>query len=127
MRRRIAVAEKQSGNQTATLNATREIAAAVIKSAKRNKEAVGRNVAVATEQASSALIEIGDHHDVRLVIASAGFQPRFPFTHIIGRSHVCVPVRATDLQTAEFVDQEEVDHASDRVGTVDSRGAILQN
>src|ERR1043165_6983884 len=127
MRRRRVSAEKQTGNQTATLHSAREIAAARIKSAKWNKIPVGRNITVTTENTAGALIEIGDHHDVGLVIASARFQPRFPFTHIVGCSHVCVPVRATYLQTAEFVDQEEVDHASNRVRTVHSRRAILQN
>ena len=84
-------------------------------------------VFVTAEQATGALIEIGDHHDVGLVIARAGFQPRFPFTHIVGPSHVCVSVRATDLQATEFVDQEEVDHTSHRIRSVHSRGAVLQD
>src|SRR5207237_2218041 len=39
----------------------------------------------------------------------------------------CVPVTAADLQPAKLVDQKEVDHAGDRVGAVDRRGAILQD
>src|SRR3982751_976217 len=127
MRRRSVCAEEQTRKQTAPLNTTREIAAARIESAKWNKEPVRRNIAVTTENTAHALIEIGDHHDVCLVIPGSSFQPRFPFTHLIGRSQVCVPVRATNLQTAEFVDQEEIDHTRDRVGTVHSRGAILQD
>src|SRR4030095_14682700 len=38
-----------------------------------------------------------------------------------------VSIIASDFQTTEFVDQEEVDHAGDRVRPVHSRGAILED
>ena len=76
---------------------------------------------------AGALPEIGNDHNVGLVISGAGFDPCLPLAHFIGRSHVCVSVSAPDLQAAEFVDQEEVDHAGDRVGAIHSRGAILQD
>src|SRR5439155_3700814 len=50
-----------------------------------------------------------------------------PLAHVIGCSQVCVPVTAPDLQTTEFVDQKEVDHASNGVGAIHSRRAILQD
>src|SRR5213080_1533250 len=120
MRRRSVRAEKQTRDQTRARDSTGEIPAANVESSKWNKIAVTGNVAVTAEHATTALIEIRDHHDVGLVIARAGFQPRFPFTHIVGTAEVCVPVRATNLQPTELVDQEEVDHTSDSIGSVHS-------
>src|SRR5207302_2476395 len=107
--------------------ATREIPTAGIEAAKRNKEGVRRNIAVAAKEAASTLPKVGNNHYVCLVIAGAGFQPCLPFAHVIGRAEVCVAIRASDLQATEFVDQEEVDDATHCVGAVHSRGAILQN
>src|SRR5437588_1065847 len=127
MRCRSVRAEKQTGNQTFTVHSAREIPAANVESSKWNKIAVTGNVAVTAEQATRALIEIGDHHDVGFVITRAGFQPRFPFTHIVGTAEVCVAVRATDLQATEFVDQEEVNHTGHGICSVHRRSAILQD
>src|SRR5262249_10194204 len=82
---------------------------------------------VATENATGALPEIGNDHDIGFVISGTGFDPSLPFTHIIGRSQVCVPVGTSDFQATEFVDQEEVNHAGNRVGTIYRRGAILED
>src|SRR5205807_8646374 len=79
------------------------------------------------EQATSALVEISNDNDVGLVVSRAGFQPRFPFTHVVGATEICVPVRATDLQATELVDQEEVDYTSHGICSVHSRGAVLQD
>src|SRR5215470_10054481 len=114
MRRRRLVAEEQGGDQTATATAspvTREVSAACIKSAKPPEISVARNVAVTTKKATGALPEIGNDHNISFVIARASFEPGFPLTHIIGCSQISVPVGASDFQAAEFVDQEEVDHA----------------
>ncbi|KAF5408038.1 MAG: hypothetical protein Udaeo2_18340 [Candidatus Udaeobacter sp.] len=127
MRRWRVRAEEQTRDQTFTLHSTWEVRAANVESSKGSEIPVGRNVAVTTEQATRALVHVGDHHYVRLVIAGAGFQPCFPFTHIVGCSHVCVSVRATDLQASELVDQEEVDHTSHRIRSVHGRGAVLED
>src|SRR5439155_3655636 len=119
--------EEHAGKQTAALNATREVAAACIESTKRNKETVGRDITVTTEHAAKAVPEISDHNDVGLVIAGASFDPCFPLAHLVGSSQVCVPISTADFHTAELMEQEEVDHASDRVGTVHGRGAILED
>src|SRR5262249_28149107 len=73
------------------------------------------------------LPEIGDHHNIGVVVASAGFQPRFPFTHIVRRTQVRVTVTTADLQAAEFVDQEKVDHSRHSVGAIHGGSAILQD
>src|SRR6266545_1145916 len=127
MRRRGAVAEKQTGKQTATLNAARKIAAAIIEPTKRNEKRVGRNIAVAAEKTACALEEIGDDHDIGLVISGTGLDPCLPFAHVIRCSHIRVAVGASDLQTAEFMNQEEVDHAGDRIRAIYSRGTILKD
>src|SRR5262249_26884345 len=130
MWRRGVCAEEQTRDQTGTAttsNVTREIAAACVKSAKPVEITVGRNIAVAAENAAGPLPEIGNHHDIRLVISGAGFDPCFPLSHIIGRSEIGVAVSATDFQATEFVDQEEVDHAGDSVRTVHRRCAVLKD
>src|SRR6266436_10196364 len=119
------IAEKQPRDQTGTCHAAREIAAARIKSAELYEIPVRRNIAVATENATGALPEIGNDHDISFVVSGAGFNPCFPLAHVIGRSHVCISVSAPNLQATEFVDQEEVDHARDSVRTVHGRSAIL--
>src|SRR5438445_3911091 len=124
MRRRRAFTEKQTGNQAATATTavvTGEVSAARIKSAKRVEIAVAGNIAVATENATGSLLEIGNDNDIGFVVACAGLDPGFPLTHVIGSAEICVPVSTTDFQTPEFVDQEEVDHARDRVRPVHSR------
>src|SRR6476660_3814853 len=80
--------------QAEPLNATRFIKAAAIGPAKRYVERVGRQVAVTAEKAASPSPEIGNDHNVSLVIAGAGFQPCFPFAHVVGGAQVCVPVIA---------------------------------
>ena len=119
--------EKQTRNQTETLHAAREIAAARIKSAERDEIPVRRNIAVTTENATGALPEIGNDHDVSFVVSGAGFDPCLPLAHFIGRSHVCISVSAPNFQPTEFVDQEEVDHTGDRVRSIHGRGAIFKD
>src|SRR5436305_15065425 len=123
MRRRRAFAEKQTGNQAATARTAvvaGEVPAASIKSAKRTEIPVGRNVTVTTENATGALPEIGNDNDIGFIVACAGLDPRFPLTHVIGSAEVCVSVGTADFQATEFVDQEKVNHAGDRVRPVHS-------
>src|SRR6184192_3415310 len=123
MRRRRAFTEKQTGNQAATATTaivTREVSAARIKSSKRVEIAVARNIAVTTEKAAGSLLEIGHDNDIGFVVACARLDPGFPLTHVIGSAEICVPVVTSDFQTPEFVDQEEVNHARDRVRPVHS-------
>src|SRR2546423_15680584 len=97
MRRRRTGTEEQFRDQAAAVHATRFVAAARVKSPKRNEIPVGRNVTVAAEEAVETLPEIGNHYDIGLVIARAGFQPCLPLAHLIGRTQVCIPVSASDL------------------------------
>src|SRR6476620_3362028 len=127
VRRRSKSTEKYTGNQTATSKAARKVAAARIKSTKGVEIPIGGNVAVTTVNTTGALPEIGNDHDISFVVPGAGFDPCFPLAHVIGRSHVCISVSAPNLQATEFVDQEEVDHASDRVRSIHSRGAICKD
>jgi len=75
----------------------REISAAIIKSAKGNEIPIGRNIAVTAEKATGALPEIGNDHDIGLVISRAGFNPCLPLAHVIGRAEICVSVSAPNL------------------------------
>ena len=120
-------AEKHSRVQPETSDAARFIAAARIKSSKPAEIPIGRDVDVATEKAAGAFPEVGDHDDIGFVIAGARFDPRLPLTHIVGTSHIRISVSSADLQATEFVDQEEVHHTRDSVGTVHRRSAILEN
>src|SRR6476660_7847533 len=119
--------EKHFREQAEHSNAARFFHDATIESPPRYLKGVTGNVPVAAKEASSPLPEIGNDHNVGLVIAGASFQPRLPLSHIVRRSKVCVPVTASNLQAAEFVDQKEVDHAGNRVGAIYSRRAILQD
>src|SRR5260370_6762225 len=92
-------AEKEARQQAATLNAARLIPTARFNSSKRNKETVGRNIAVPTEDPAGAFPEIGNDHDIGLVISGAGFQPCLPLAHIIGCSHLGVAAGASDFRT----------------------------
>src|SRR5215467_14461815 len=97
MWRRRVCAEEQTGDQPEThepSKVTGEVPAAIIEPAKASEIPVGRNVTVTAEKATGALPEIGNDHDIGLVIAGAGFQPRFPFAHVIGRTEICVSVSA---------------------------------
>src|SRR5262249_43530935 len=119
--------EEHPGKQPTALHTPREVAAARLKASEWNKESVRRDVAVAAEYATKALPEVGDHNDVRLIIARASFDPCLPLAHFIGGAHVRVAISTANFQTAELVDQEEVDYTGDRVGTVHGRGAILED
>src|SRR5262245_11370166 len=119
--------EKYARDQAAASQAAGEISAARIKAPKRAEISIGRNIAVATENATEALPEIGNNHDISFVVSGAGLNPCFPLAHFIGRSHVCISVSAPNLQATEFVDEEEVDHAGDRVRSIHSRGAIFKD
>src|ERR1051325_449326 len=118
---------EHAGKQTTASDTATKVSAARVEPTERNKESVRRKVAVTTETTTEAFPEIGDHNNVRLVIARARLDPGLPLTHLIGSSKIRVAVSGTDFQTAELVEQEEVHNAGDRVGTVHSRGAILQD
>src|SRR6266487_3496136 len=125
--RKTSGAEKHFREQAEHSNAARFTHDATIESPPRCLKGVTGNVPVAAEKAAGTLPEIGNDHNVGLVITRAGFQPRLPLAHIIRRSQVCVPVTAPDLQPTELVYQKEVDHSGNRVGAIHSRGAILQD
>src|SRR5256886_10243620 len=108
-------------------NAAREISTAFIEPSKRYLKGVAGEIPVGAEKPAGTLPEIGNDHNVGLVISRAGFDPCLPLAHVVGCSHVCVSVTASDLQTTEFVDQKEIDHAGNRVGAIHRRRAILQD
>src|SRR5439155_14247072 len=93
----------------------------------RYLKGVTGEIPIGAEKPAGTLPEIGNDHNVGLVISRTCFDPCLPFTHVVGCSQVCVPVTASDLQAAKFVDQKEVDHASNRVGAIQSRRASLQD
>src|SRR5947207_1406663 len=86
--------EKHFREQAEHSNAARFSRGATIESPPRCLKGVTGNVPVAAEKASSTFPEIGNDHNVGLTITRAGFEPRLPLTHIVGRSQVCVSVAA---------------------------------
>src|SRR6266436_592525 len=88
--------------QAGPLNATRFIKAATIGPAKRYVKRVSRQVSVPAEQAAGTSPEIGNNHNIGLIITCAGFQPCLPLAHVIGSSQICVPVTAPYLHPPEF-------------------------
>src|SRR4029450_11848471 len=111
--RRSLVTEKQSGDQAEAVNAARKTPAAIIEPSEGYKKPVAGNVAIPAENAIETLPEIGNDHNVGLVIAGAGFDPRLPLTHLIGCSQIRVPIGASNFKTTEFVWQKEVDHGGE--------------
>src|SRR5216110_3120831 len=125
--RKTSGAEKHFREQAEHSNAARFSRDASVDATPGCLKGVTGNVPVTAEEAAGTLPEVGNDHNVGLVISGASFQPCLPLAHIVGGSQVCVPVTAPDLQTTEFVDQKEVDHASNGVGAIYSRRAILQD
>src|SRR5256885_12976511 len=125
--RKTSGAEKHFREQAEHSNAARFSRDASIDATPGCLKGVTGNVPVTAEEAAGTLPEVGNDHNVGRVISRASFKPCLPLAHIVGRSQVCVPVTAPDLQTTEFVDQKEVDHAGNRIGAIHSRGPILQD
>src|SRR6266480_4758485 len=125
--RKTSGAEKHFREQAEHSNAARFSRDASVDATPGCLKGVTGNVPVTAEEAAGTLPEVGNDHNVGLVISGASFQPCLPLAHVIGRSQVCVPVTAPDLQTTEFVDQKEVDHAGNGIGAIHSRRAILQD
>src|SRR6266513_4350191 len=104
----------------------RKTRAPKIKSPKGLRIPVAGKFTVAAEDVGP-IVEIGNHHDVGLVISHARFEPGLQLTRVVGRTHVRVSHAAPDLKATEFVDQKDVEHTGHRVGAVNGRGAILQD
>src|SRR6266403_15502 len=102
--RKTSGAEKHVREQAELSNAARFTRVASIEPTPGSLKGVTGNVPVAAEDAAGPLPGIGNDHNVGLVITAAGFQPCLPLAHVVGRSQICVPVTAPDLQTTEFVD-----------------------
>src|SRR5260370_6815249 len=124
MWRRRVCAEEQTGDQTGTgrtSKVTREVSAASIDSSKPVEIPVTRKKAVSAEKTACALPEIGNDHNIGLVVSGAGFDPCLPFAHVIGRSEICLPVSAPAFPTAELMNKKQFYHPSDRFGTLHTR------
>src|SRR5262249_58007501 len=91
---------------------------AIVESPPRHVKRIRREVPITAEEAAGPLPEIGDDHNLRPIVSGAGFDPCLPLTHVIRRSQVRVSVAAPNLESADLVDQKEIDHAGDRVGAV---------
>src|SRR6266480_822553 len=104
----------------------RKTRAPKIKSPKGLRIPVAGKFTVAAEDVGP-IVEIGNHHDVGLVISHARFEPGLQLTRVVGRTHVRVPHTAPDLKATELVDQKDVEHTRHRLGAVNSRGAILED
>src|SRR5439155_7895454 len=116
-------AEKQFRDQAETYitsNMAREGPVAKIVSSPRYLKGVTGEIPIGAEKPAGTLPEIGNDHNVGLVISRTCFDPCLPFTHVVGCSQVRVPVTAPDLQPTELVYQEKVNHASNRIGTIHS-------
>src|SRR5438046_7273005 len=84
------------------------------------------NVAVANLEGGT-IVGIVNDHNIFLVISRAGNHPRLELACVIGGAQVRVANTASNLQTAEFVFQKDVEHTGDRIAAINSRGAILED
>src|SRR6266480_1883248 len=119
-------AEKQFRNQAETSNVPRKISAAIIKSSECERVRVTGEETVARIDGGT-IVEIGNDHDISLVISHAGFEPALQLARVVGRTHVRVAHAPSNLKTTELVYQKDVDHAGHRIGAVNGRGAVLQD
>src|SRR5207253_11433352 len=70
---------------------------------------IASKVAVAAENGVPT-VAIGNDKDVGFIISRACNQPCLCFARVIGGSQVGVPNRASDLEAAKFVFQNDVEH-----------------
>ena len=117
---------KQYESSVTCYNFTRAIAAPSITTAEWYCLRIASKVAVAAENGVPT-VAIGNDNDIGFVISRACNQPGLGFPRIIGSSQVGVSNRASDLEPAKFVFQNDVEHTRNRVGSINSRSAILQN
>src|SRR5207248_6164612 len=75
----------------------------------------------------AAVIVLGIDNNIRLIIAGAGEQVHVEFVLIVRGAEVRVAIAAKELETAELVLVIHVEHPGDRIGAVNSRGAVFQN
>ena len=102
MWRRRVRAEKQARNQAERSDAAGEICTAEIKSTPANCVRVTAKETVVVVDGGT-IVKIGNDHNIGLVISHAGFEPNLPLTRIVGGTHVCVPIAASDLKATELV------------------------
>src|SRR6266545_6914453 len=120
MRRWRVSAEKKPRDQTQTYktsDVSRLICAAVIKSTKRKRVRIAAKETI-TGIDGRTIVEIGNDHDIRLVISYTGFDPAFKLTRVVGRAQVCVPHATPNLETTELVYQKNVDHTGHRIAAI---------
>jgi hypothetical protein len=73
------------------------------------------------------IVKLGIHNNVRLIVPSTGEQVRSFFTRVIGRAKIGVAIAGLNFDGSKLVDQPNVEHTGDRVRTVNSGSAILQD
>src|SRR5438132_12883762 len=98
----------------------------MIESAPRKLVRVTGNVAVATVD-SGPIVGIGDDNDIGLVISRPGNHPRLELACVIGGTQVGVANTGSNLQTAEFVFQKDIEDTGHCIAAINGRGAILQD
>src|SRR6266576_7080681 len=101
--RKTSGAEKHFREQAEHSNAARFSRDASIDPTPGYLKGITGNVPVTAEEAAGTLPEIGNDHNLGLIISRAGFDPCLPLTHLVGCSQVGVSVTAPDLQAMEFV------------------------
>ena len=119
-------AEKQARNQAERPDAAREISTAEIKSTPANYVLVSTKETVAVVDGGT-IVKISNDHDIGLVVSHTGFEPALPLTCIVGGTHACVPIAASDLKPTELVQQKDVDHTSYCVAAINGRSAIFED
>ena len=126
MWRRRLRAEKQARNQAERSDGAGEICTARIKSAPANSVRITANETVAIVDGGT-IVKIGNDHDIGLIISHTSFEPTFPLGCIVGGTHVCVPITASDLKPSKSVHQKDIDHTGYCVATIKGRGAVFQD
>src|SRR5437588_9116703 len=115
----------QAGPQDEAIYATRKAGGVLIESAKSREIAVAGKVPVAAE-GSCAIVVCGEDDDVCFVVTCPRQEITFPLTRIIGGTEVCVAIAPFDFEATKFVFKHHIEDTRDRIGPVDSGGAIFE-
>src|SRR5437660_2033166 len=103
-----------------------KVARAIITTAKTRKFIVGGNIAVATVD-GGAIVYLGVHDNIGLVITRASKQITHLFSLIVGCAKIRVAIAGVDFEATKLVDQPDIYHTRNCITAVNGRSAVFEN
>ena len=105
---------------------TGELGGTGVTATKVNEVPIVRDIGIARID-RRAVVELGIHHNVRLVVAGAGEEICSFFTHVVGKAEIGVAIASVKLKPTKSVDQKDVDYTRHGVGAVNGGSPVLQD